>query len=141
MQKRYTSSKQPHILKTNWRLVTACRAGLLADHRTPIGSGRFLDRARGPRGVWGLTFSSSLAFSEEGSVVHTHKGTCWGESHASDSATAATGNTLVTHPSRQENPLPCSSFTPMCFCWRNGRPGNSRIRRRIAGILYDPRIL
>ena len=34
----------------NWPLVSACHAGLLADHRTPVGSVRFLS-ARSPTGL------------------------------------------------------------------------------------------
>ena len=50
----------------DWLHVTACHAGMLADHRTPVGSGRFRDHAQDPRGVLGMSFSSSLALSEEG---------------------------------------------------------------------------
>ena len=79
----------------------------------PVGSGRFRDRTQVPRGVLGMTFSSSLAFSEEGWVAHTHGGTCWGGSRAPCSAEVATGNKLKEHPSLQKHPLPCSSVTPV----------------------------
>ena len=46
--------------------MSACHAGILGDKRTPVGSGRFRDHAQDPRGVLGMSFSSSLALSEEG---------------------------------------------------------------------------
>jgi hypothetical protein len=60
-----------------------------------------------------MTFASSLALSEEGRVAKAHGGTSWIGSRASCSAEAATENKLETHTSRQEHPLPCSSFTPL----------------------------
>jgi len=79
----------------------------------PVGSGRFRDHAQDSSRVLGMSFASSLARRSEGCVAHTYGGPCWGGSRASCSAEAATGNTLETHPSRQENPPPCSSFTPL----------------------------
>ena len=39
----------------------------------PVGSGRFRDRIQVPRGVLGMTFSSSLALNQEGCVAKTHR--------------------------------------------------------------------
>src|SRR5207237_9683972 len=39
----------------------------------PVGSGRFRDRTQVPRGVLGMTFSSSLALNQEGCVAKTHR--------------------------------------------------------------------
>jgi hypothetical protein len=36
-EKRDTIRKQPGALKTNWPILSACHAGRLADHRTPVG--------------------------------------------------------------------------------------------------------
>ena len=94
----------------------------MRERPNPVGSGRFRDHAQDSYGVLGMSCSSSLALSEEGRVTHTHGGICWGGSRASCSAEAATGNKLEEHPSRQENPLPCSSCTPLCSWWRNGCP-------------------
>ncbi len=96
--------------------MSACHAGRLADNRTPVGSGRFRDHAQDSVGVLGMSFSSPLALREEGYVAQTHGGTCWVESRASCSAETATGNTLETQLSRQEQPLPRSSVTPLCSC-------------------------
>ena len=52
--------------------MSACHAGRLGDHRTPVGSGRFRDHAQDPRGVLGRSCSSSLAPSKEGCVAHPH---------------------------------------------------------------------
>jgi hypothetical protein len=38
LEKRYTMRKQPGALKTNWPFVSACHAGRLGDHPTPVGS-------------------------------------------------------------------------------------------------------
>ena len=85
--------------KHRWPYLSACHAGLLADNPTPVGSGRFRDHAQDPLGVLGMSFSSSLALSEEGYVAQTHGGTGWGGSLAACSAEVATGNKLETHPS------------------------------------------
>jgi hypothetical protein len=37
LNKRYKTRKQLYALKTNWLLVPACHAGLLADNPTPVG--------------------------------------------------------------------------------------------------------
>ncbi len=42
-------------------ILSACHAGLLADSRTPVGSGRFREHAQDPRVVLGLSFASSLS--------------------------------------------------------------------------------
>src|SRR5947199_8156870 len=56
--------------KHRWPYLSACHAGLLGDNRTPVGSGRFRDHAQDPRGILGMSFSSSLA-SNEASCGHT----------------------------------------------------------------------
>ena len=66
------TSKQSCVVKMNWMIVSACHAGSLADNRTPVGSGRFRDHAQDPRGVLGMSYSSSLARREAGCVSHTH---------------------------------------------------------------------
>ncbi len=38
LENRDTSRKQPGALKTNWPILSACHAGCLADHWTPVGS-------------------------------------------------------------------------------------------------------
>jgi len=47
---------------------------LATEDSKPVGSGRFRDHAQDPRGVLGMSFSSSLARSYEGWVAHTHGG-------------------------------------------------------------------
>ena len=59
---------------------------LATEDSKPVGSGRFRDHAQDPRGVLGMSFSSSLARSYEGWVAQTHGGTGWVESRASCSA-------------------------------------------------------
>jgi hypothetical protein len=39
----------------------------------PVGSGRFRDRTQVPRGVLGMSFSSSLALNQEGCVAKTQR--------------------------------------------------------------------
>ncbi len=60
----------------------------------PVGSGRFRDHAQVSYRVLGMSFSSSLALSEEGCVAYTQGGTCWGGSRASSSVEAVCGNKL-----------------------------------------------
>src|SRR5215472_17890057 len=81
----------------------------------PVGSVRFRDHAQDSSQVLGMSFSSSLALSEEGCVVHIHGGTGWIGSWAACSAEATTGNKLKKHPSRQEYPLPCSCTNCTAF--------------------------
>ncbi len=47
----------------DWLHVSACHAGMLAVHRTPVGSGRFRERSQDSIGVLGISFSYSLSLS------------------------------------------------------------------------------
>jgi hypothetical protein len=47
---------------------------LATEELKPVGSGRFRDHSQDPIGVLGMSFSSSLALSEEGCVAKTHRG-------------------------------------------------------------------
>ncbi len=38
LEKRYAIRKMLSAPKKNWSIVSACHAGLLADHQTPVGS-------------------------------------------------------------------------------------------------------
>jgi hypothetical protein len=42
LEKQVTIRKQPGALNTNWPIVSACHAGRLGDHPTPVGSARML---------------------------------------------------------------------------------------------------
>jgi len=118
---------------------TVCPTGigrgekLVTEDSKPVGSGRFRVPSQDFSRVLGRSFSSSLSLSEEGCVAQTHGGIGWGVSRASCSAEAATGNALETHPCRQENPLPCSSFTPIFSWWRNGCPKRNASARQRRG--------
>src|SRR2546421_783179 len=48
-------------------------SALVRGRPMPVGSGRFRDRTQVPRGVLGMTFSSSLALNQEGCVAKTHR--------------------------------------------------------------------
>src|ERR1051326_8666548 len=95
-----------------WPVVSACHARMLGDHRTPVGSGRFRDHAQDPRGVLGMSFSSSLTLDQVGCAAHTHGTRLGWKSHFLLNK-AATGNKLEKHPGRQEKSPLCSSFTPI----------------------------
>jgi hypothetical protein len=105
----------------------ACRAGresgstLVREKPNPVGSARFRDLPKTGEESWaGLVPLPLLSIKR--AVWHTPLGPCWGGSHPACSAEAATGNKLEPHPSWQENPLTCTSVTPIFYHLSNGRP-------------------
>jgi hypothetical protein len=82
--------------------VSACHAGLLADNRTPVGSGSVPRSCPRRLTVLGhVFFTSSLALRKEGCMAHTH-----GEAHAGEEVAlhAQLRLPLATHSKR----IPCS---------------------------------
>jgi hypothetical protein len=56
-----------------WPHMSACHAGRLGDHWTPVGSGRFRDHAQDPRGVLSISFPPPLLLGKR-AVWHTLMG-------------------------------------------------------------------
>jgi hypothetical protein len=87
----------------------------------PVGSGRFRDHAQDPRGILGMSFSSSLA-SNEASCGHTLTVGHAGEKVALLAQLRLPLETSSISIQPKEISLPCSSFTPFFFRSRNGYP-------------------
>src|SRR6266853_5487150 len=85
----------------------------------PVGSGRFRDHAQDPRGILGMSFSSSLA-SNEASCGHTLTVGHAGEKVALLAQLRLPLETSSISIQPKEISLPCSSFTPFFFRSRNG---------------------
>ena len=94
---------------------------LVREDPKPVGSGRFRDHAQDPRGILGMSFSSSLA-SNEASCGHTLTVGHAGEKVALLAQLRLPLETSSISIQPKEISLPCSSFTPFFFRSRNGYP-------------------
>ena len=101
-----------------------CQGGYVpgaTDGSMPVGSGRFRDHAQDPRGILGMSFSSSLA-SNEASCGHTLTVGHAGEKVALLAQLRLPLETSSISIQPKEISLPCSAFTPFFFRSRNGYP-------------------
>ena len=73
---------QPQLSKQRGFLPLMVPRECVLDNPLHCQQGRRKRSAQDPRGVLGMSFSSSLALKEEGCVAHTHGGSGWVGSHA-----------------------------------------------------------